>query len=75
MLLAQIPLSGATLASAADSAESLIPIGQVLGWVVNLAIAEIVIRRRRAHTAVARDSPVLLTASPVNALPDNKEKL
>jgi putative effector of murein hydrolase LrgA (UPF0299 family) len=54
-LLAQIPLSGGTLASAADSASSVIPIGQVLGWVINLVIAEVVIRRRRARTAGPRD--------------------
>jgi uncharacterized membrane protein len=51
ILLAQLPFSGRTPASAADSATSVIPIGQVLGWVVNLVIAEIVIRRRRARTA------------------------
>jgi uncharacterized membrane protein len=56
ILLAQLPFSGGTLASAADSAPSLISIGQVLGWVLNLVIAEIVIRRRRTRAAGARDS-------------------
>lgn len=50
LLLAQLPFSGGTLASAADSVPSLISVGQVLGWVINLALAEIVIRRRRAST-------------------------
>jgi hypothetical protein len=54
MVLAQLPFSGGTLASAADSVTSIIPIGQVLGWVVNLVIAEVVIRRRRAYTASIR---------------------
>jgi uncharacterized membrane protein YozB (DUF420 family) len=48
MVLAQLPFTGETFRAAADSAPSIIPIGQVLGWVVNLVIAEIVIRRRRA---------------------------
>ncbi|MQA15844.1 MAG: DUF420 domain-containing protein [Pseudonocardiaceae bacterium] len=50
LLLAQIPLAGATADSLAASAPSLIPIGQVLGWVVNLVVAEIIIRRCRART-------------------------
>lgn len=57
ILLAQLPFSGGTLASAADSVPSLISVGQVLGWMVNLVIAEIVIRRRRTHTLSAHKDP------------------
>ncbi|MQA97457.1 MAG: DUF2306 domain-containing protein [Streptosporangiales bacterium] len=48
LLLAQLPFSD-TLSrdSIAAGAQSMIPIGQVLGWVINLIIAEILIRRRR----------------------------
>lgn len=73
MLLVRLPFTGETLRAAADSVPSVIPIGQVLGWVLNLVIAEIVIRRRRAlahrHTP-ALDQPV----DSINGLSDNKEK-
>jgi uncharacterized membrane protein len=49
MLLVRLPFTGETLGAAADSVPSVVPIGQVLGWVVNLVIAEMVIRRRRAR--------------------------
>ena len=49
ILLAIVPFTGGTLASLAGSVPSFISVGQVLGWVVNLAIAEIVVRRRRAR--------------------------
>lgn len=52
MLVAQIPFSGtATLAAGVPS---LIPIGQVLGWVINLLVAEAVIRRRRRQAGRRR---------------------
>jgi hypothetical protein len=47
MLLASIPLTGASPGTLAGAAPELIPVGQVLGWVVNLAVAEVLIRRRR----------------------------
>jgi uncharacterized membrane protein len=47
MLLASIPLTGASPGTLAGAAPDLIPVGQVLGWVVNLAVAEVLIRRRR----------------------------
>lgn len=47
MLLAQAPFA----APAPDPAAA-VPVGQVLGWVVNLVIVEIVVRRRRALAPV-----------------------
>ncbi len=49
MLLARIPF-GADPASLGAAATASIPLGQVLGWVLNLAVAEVVIRRRRRTT-------------------------
>ena len=46
MLLVQIPF-GVPTATLSASVPVMISVGQVLGWVVNLIIAEIVIRRRR----------------------------
>ncbi|WP_222871395.1 DUF2306 domain-containing protein [Nonomuraea sp. PA05] len=46
MLVAQLPF-GVTAASIADRVTGLIPAGQVLGWVVNLAVTEALIRRSR----------------------------
>ncbi|GAB3444931.1 DUF2306 domain-containing protein [Actinophytocola sediminis] len=48
MLMAQGPFTDGTR-TVADSLPTVIPIGQVLGWVVNLVIAEILISRRRAR--------------------------
>ncbi|TQS29890.1 DUF2306 domain-containing protein [Microbispora sp. KK1-11] len=45
LLLLQLPFRGA--GSMGELATSMIPIGQTLGWVVNLAVVESVIRRRR----------------------------
>jgi Predicted membrane protein (DUF2306) len=70
MLLAQLPFSGGTLASASDSVPSVIPIGQALGLVVNLVIAEVVITRRRDYTRASNlDSPI---DSLINELPDRR---
>jgi uncharacterized membrane protein len=57
MLLALLPFTGGSLASLADSVPSAIPVGQVLGWVVDLAIAEIVIRRRARTSTTTEESP------------------
>lgn len=46
MLLAQLPFGSVDAASAGDHARSLIPLGQTLGWIVNLIVAERLIRRR-----------------------------
>jgi uncharacterized membrane protein len=46
LLLAQIPFSTTGTGSIRDNAAGMIPIGQALGWIVNLIAAEILIRRR-----------------------------
>ncbi|MET7338931.1 DUF2306 domain-containing protein [Nonomuraea sp. NPDC005650] len=55
LLLAQVPFSDTVSAgSIGAGAQSMIPIGQALGWIVNLVVVEILIRRRgarRAHAA------------------------
>jgi len=47
LLLAQIPFTGADPASIGARAPAMIPVGQTLGWIVNLLIAEVLIRRAR----------------------------
>jgi uncharacterized membrane protein len=47
LLLAQIPFGGAGAASIGDRAPAMIPVGQTLGWIVNLIVAEFLIRRAR----------------------------
>jgi uncharacterized membrane protein len=59
LLLAQIPFGGASAASIGERAPSMIPIGQTLGWIVNLLVAEFLIRRRPAETS----EPVAGTAA------------
>ncbi|MEU8174212.1 DUF2306 domain-containing protein [Microbispora hainanensis] len=49
LLLVQVPFRGAE--AMGELANSMIPIGQTLGWVVNLIVVETVIRRRRAGHA------------------------
>jgi uncharacterized membrane protein len=46
LLLAQIPFA-TSAGSIRDNAPAMIPIGQALGWIVNLIAVEILIRRRR----------------------------
>jgi uncharacterized membrane protein len=48
LLLAQIPFGGADPSTIGDRAPSMIPIGQTLGWIINLVVAEVLIRRGRA---------------------------
>ncbi|MBD3144267.1 DUF2306 domain-containing protein [Microbispora bryophytorum] len=47
LLLVQIPFRGADPGSMGELATSMIPIGQTLGWVVNLVVVETIIRRRQ----------------------------
>lgn len=49
MLLAQIPFGGAGAGSIGDRAPSMIPVGQTLGWIVNLVVAEVLVARRRVR--------------------------
>ncbi|WBB62455.1 DUF2306 domain-containing protein [Streptomyces sp. WMMC500] len=54
LLIAGAPFRDAgTDGSAGDAATDLIPVGQVLGWVVNLAVVELMIRRRDARRGAA----------------------
>ncbi|MGI5239028.1 DUF2306 domain-containing protein [Dactylosporangium sp. CA-139066] len=45
LLLAQIPFGGAGAGSIGERAPAMIPVGQTLGWIVNLAVAEVLLRR------------------------------
>jgi len=47
-LLAQLPFSDDP-GLIGEKATSVIPVGQTIGWIVNLAVVEIIIRRRRAR--------------------------
>jgi uncharacterized membrane protein len=53
LLLAQIPFGGVDAGSIGDRAPAMIPVGQTLGWVVNLVVAELLIRRRRSPERLA----------------------
>lgn len=45
LLLVQIPFGGADAGSIGERAPSMIPIGQTLGWIINLIVVESLIRR------------------------------
>jgi hypothetical protein len=47
LLLVQLPFSAGDAASIGERAPSMIPIGQTAGWIINLVVAESIIRRRR----------------------------
>ncbi|HYN92535.1 MAG TPA: DUF2306 domain-containing protein [Pilimelia sp.] len=47
LLLAQLPFIGDGAGPVAERVQSLIPVGQTLGWIVNLVVAESLIRRRQ----------------------------
>ena len=49
LLLVQIPFGGVEAGSIGERAPSMIPIGQTLGWIINLIVVEIIIRRTRAR--------------------------
>lgn len=50
LLLAQVPFSDSVEASSiGEDITDMIPIGQIADWIINLTIAEIMIRRRRAR--------------------------
>lgn len=46
LLLAQLPFLADGAGPAGERVTSLIPVGQTLGWIVNLVVAEVIIRRR-----------------------------
>jgi uncharacterized membrane protein len=46
LLLSRIPFGGAGVGSIGEDAPSMIPIGQTLGWIINLLLVEVLIRRR-----------------------------
>nr|WP_042182239.1 DUF2306 domain-containing protein [Kibdelosporangium sp. MJ126-NF4]CEL14767.1 membrane protein, putative [Kibdelosporangium sp. MJ126-NF4]CTQ96603.1 membrane protein, putative [Kibdelosporangium sp. MJ126-NF4] len=54
LLLVQVPFGGASLGAIGEKATSMIPIGQTLGWILNLIIVEIILRRSAAR---GRKSP------------------
>lgn len=57
LVLAQLPIIDSVYGGSADAAiEATIPIGQWLGWIINLIIAEILIRRK-ASRAAPRSTP------------------
>ena len=61
LLLAEIPVRGASASSLGEDAPSMIPGGQILGWGVNLAVAEVLIRRHRSpsHSGPVGHLPTL----------------
>ncbi|MEV4825008.1 DUF2306 domain-containing protein [Micromonospora sp. NPDC049274] len=55
LLLVQIPFGRVTAGEIGAQAPSMIPVGQTLAWIINLAVIEAVIRtRRRTSVAVQR---------------------
>jgi uncharacterized membrane protein len=51
VLMALLATGAVARADASTAAAALIPIGQVLGWMINLVVAEVLIRRRRGMIA------------------------
>ncbi|MFI5912467.1 DUF2306 domain-containing protein [Dactylosporangium sp. NPDC051541] len=51
MLLAQIPFGGLEPGEIGERAPEMIPIGQTLGWIVNLLLVELLIRRKESRPA------------------------
>ncbi|WP_327000245.1 DUF2306 domain-containing protein [Dactylosporangium sp. NBC_01737] len=54
LLLAWIPFGGPDAGSIGEQAPTMIPVGQTVGWIVNLAVAEVLIRRRGSGRRPAR---------------------
>lgn len=60
LLIAQIPFSTGA-GSIADKASGTIPVGQALGWIVNLLVVEVLIRRRRSGAGMPRPDTLVRT--------------
>ena len=58
MLVVQLPFGSVAPGEIGERATSMIPVGQTLAWIVNLAVAEVVIRRRNARSGHPRADPV-----------------
>jgi uncharacterized membrane protein len=57
LLLVQIPFGGAEAGSIGERAPSMIPIGQTLGWIINLIVVEFLIRRAPAGREPSSPEP------------------
>ncbi|GAA4605227.1 DUF2306 domain-containing protein [Actinoplanes octamycinicus] len=67
LLLAQIPFGGAEPGAIAERAPAMIPVGQTLGWILNLLVVEWLLRRRPRrprHTAGRSPRPADAPAPP-----------
>lgn len=51
LLVAQALLTGSEADTVRELAPDMIPVGQTLGWIVNLVVAEVLIRRRFARSS------------------------
>lgn len=59
LLFAQIPFGAGDLKSIGAHATAMIPVGQTLGWIIDLIVVEIIIRRTRAQRKPGRDRVVM----------------
>jgi len=57
LLLTQVALGRVDRASIGYRARSTIPVGQTLGWTIDLLVAEVLIRRGRPAAAIAKPRP------------------
>ena len=55
LLLAQIPFTDSGLSAIRDRVTSTIPVGQTLGWIIDLIVAEVLIRRYRRRKSWLSD--------------------
>lgn len=54
LVLAEIMFTDTNFSAARHNVTSMIPVGQILGWIVNLVVAEVLIKRRRARTTTTQ---------------------
>jgi uncharacterized membrane protein len=63
LLLAQVPFNPDTAGSIGENAPSMIPVGQTIGWMINLLVVESIIRRRRRRARPPRDERAVTDTS------------
>ncbi len=63
LVLAQVPFSGGDPRSIGAHATSMIPVGQTLGWIIDLIVVEILIRRTPARRKARSDQTAVPTTS------------
>jgi uncharacterized membrane protein len=60
LLLVQLPFNGDNAGSIGENVPSIIPVGQTIGWIINLVVVESIIRRRHRPAQPPHDDRTVM---------------